>query len=47
MILNMGQILSIPFILAGIVLLILNIGKKRATITTGKIVVDGEEIRTD
>lgn len=47
MILNMGQILSIPFILTGIVLLILNIGKKRETISTDKIVVDGEEIRTE
>jgi phosphatidylglycerol---prolipoprotein diacylglyceryl transferase len=47
MILNMGQILSIPFILTGIVLLILNIGKKRETISSDKIVVDGEEIRTE
>ena len=46
MILNMGQILSIPFILAGIVILILNIGKKLEVITFDKIVVDGEEIRT-
>jgi prolipoprotein diacylglyceryltransferase len=28
MILNMGQILSIPFVLTGIVILILNTGKK-------------------
>ncbi len=42
MILNMGQILSIPFILIGIVILILNIGKKQKTISTDKIVVDGE-----
>lgn len=47
MILNMGQILSIPFILTGIVILILNIGKSRETISTDKIVVDGEEIRTE
>lgn len=47
MILNMGQILSIPFILTGIVILILNIGKKREPISTNKIVVDGAEIRTD
>jgi prolipoprotein diacylglyceryltransferase len=46
MILNMGQILSIPFILAGIVLLILNIGKKRETISTDNV-VHGEEIRTE
>lgn len=38
MILNMGQLLSIPFILTGIVILILNIGKKRETISTNKIV---------
>ncbi len=47
MILNMGQILSIPFILTGVVILILNIGKKRETISTDKIAVDGEEIRTE
>ncbi len=47
MILNMGQILSIPFILTGIVILILNMSKKRETISTDKIVVDGEEIRTE
>jgi phosphatidylglycerol---prolipoprotein diacylglyceryl transferase len=45
MILNMGQILSIPFILTGIVILILNLGKKREIISTGEIVVDGDEIR--
>jgi prolipoprotein diacylglyceryl transferase len=47
MILNMGQLLSIPFILTGIVILISNIGKTRKTISTDKIVVDGEEIRTE
>jgi phosphatidylglycerol:prolipoprotein diacylglycerol transferase len=47
MILNMGQILSIPFILTGIVILILTIGKKQETILTDKIVVDGEEIKTE
>ncbi len=47
MILNMGQILSIPFILIGLVLLILNTGKKREAASTDKIVVDGEEIRTE
>jgi prolipoprotein diacylglyceryl transferase len=46
MILNMGQVLSIPFILTGIVLLILNIGKKRETISADKIVVDELEIRS-
>jgi prolipoprotein diacylglyceryl transferase len=46
MILNMGQILSIPFILTGIVLLIFTIGKKRETVSTDKIVVGGEEIKT-
>ena len=43
MILNMGQLLSIPFILTGIVILISNIGKKRETIPTDQIVVDEEE----
>ena len=47
MILNMGQILSIPFILTGIVILILTIGKKQETILTDKIVVNAEEIRTE
>lgn len=47
MILNMGQILSIPFILAGIVLLILTIRKKRENVSTDKIVMEGEEIRTE
>jgi len=47
MILNMGQLLSIPFILTGILILILNIGKKRETISTDKVVVDVEEIRTE
>ncbi len=37
MILNMGQILSIPFILTGVVILILNSGKKRETISTEKL----------
>jgi prolipoprotein diacylglyceryltransferase len=45
MILNMGQILSLPFILAGVVMLILTVGKKRVTISTDKRVVGGEEIR--
>jgi phosphatidylglycerol---prolipoprotein diacylglyceryl transferase len=47
MILNMGQLLSIPFILAGIVLLIFTIGQKREAISTDKIAVDEEEIRTE
>jgi phosphatidylglycerol---prolipoprotein diacylglyceryl transferase len=42
LILNMGQLLSIPFILTGIVLLILAIGKKRETISTDNIIVDEE-----
>lgn len=45
--LNMGQILSIPFILTGIAMLILNINKKRETILADEIVTDGEEIRTE
>ncbi len=44
MILNMGQLLSIPFILTGIAILILNTGKKREPISTDKIVIDSEEI---
>lgn len=47
MILNMGQLLSIPFILTGIVILISNIGKKREIISTNKIAVDREEISTE
>jgi len=47
MILNMGQILSIPFILTGIVMLILNSGKKQKTISTDRIVVGGEEMKTE
>jgi prolipoprotein diacylglyceryl transferase len=43
MILNMGQILSIPFILTGIVMLILIAGKTRETISSSEIVVDGEK----
>lgn len=47
MILNMGQLLSVPFILVGIAILILNIGKKRDVILTEKIESDTEEIRTE
>ncbi len=47
MIFNMGQLLSIPFILTGIVILISNIGKKPETISTDQIVVDREEIKTE
>lgn len=47
MILNMGQLLSMPFILTGIGLLIFIISKKRETISADKIVVDGKEIRTE
>ena len=47
MILNMGQVLSIPFILTGIVILILTIGKKQETVLTSRIVVDAEEIKTE
>ena len=42
MILNMGQILSIPFILTGILLLVLNIGKQGKTIPIDKIMTDGK-----
>jgi prolipoprotein diacylglyceryl transferase len=47
MILNMGQLLSIPFILTGIVILMSNIGKKREIISTNKVAVDNEEISTE
>lgn len=47
LILNMGQLLSIPFILSGIVLLILIAGKEQETITTDSSMADQEEIRTD
>ncbi len=47
MILNMGQLLSIPFILIGIVMLILTTRKQQETISTGKIVVDSEEIKKE
>lgn len=45
MILNMGQLLSIPFILTGIVILISNIGKKRVAISADQIFVAEEEIK--
>lgn len=47
MILNMGQLLSIPFILTGVILLTLKVYKKRETFSTDNIVVDGEQIRTE
>lgn len=47
MILNMGQLLSIPFILTGIILLVFKVYKKQETVSTDKILVDGEEIRTE
>jgi prolipoprotein diacylglyceryl transferase len=47
MILNMGQVLSIPFILTGIVILILNIAGKKETIATNKIAFDGDDIKTE
>jgi phosphatidylglycerol:prolipoprotein diacylglycerol transferase len=45
MMLNMGQILSIPFILTGIVILAISIGKKREIILTDKIAIDGNEAK--
>jgi hypothetical protein len=39
----MGQLLNIPFILMGIVLVILNISKKLETISANKIVIEGGE----
>lgn len=47
LILNMGQLLSLPFILTGIVLLILNINKHRDTISNDMTVPDEEEIRIE
>jgi phosphatidylglycerol---prolipoprotein diacylglyceryl transferase len=44
MILNMGQLLSIPFILTGVVLLIFNVYRKRKRVSSDKIPVDGDEI---
>ena len=43
LILNMGQLLSIPFILAGVVLLVLTIGSKRDSISTNRLAIDREE----
>jgi phosphatidylglycerol---prolipoprotein diacylglyceryl transferase len=48
LILNMGQLLSIPFILTGIVMLILIITSTKAeTISTDKIAVEGDETTRD
>jgi prolipoprotein diacylglyceryl transferase len=47
MILNMGQLLSIPFILIGVVLLVLVVGKKREVISSESIVSGGEDTRTE
>jgi len=46
LILNMGQILSIPFVLTGIVILLFNIRKRRATVSTGTILDEGEQSKT-
>jgi prolipoprotein diacylglyceryltransferase len=43
----MGQLLSIPFILTGIVLFILTMGKRQSTISTDNAIVGGEEIRIE
>lgn len=47
MILNMGQVLSIPFILSGIVILILITGKKQDLMLPNEIVADTEDSRTE
>lgn len=47
MILNMGQLLSIPFILTGAAILIFNSGKKRETISNDKSVVDEKEVSAE
>src|SRR5258706_944877 len=42
LILDIGQILSIPFVLTGIVILLLNI-RKSATVSTGNILAEGDQ----
>lgn len=44
LILNMGQLLSIPFILAGIVILLLNLSKKREVISTDTMMTDSQKV---
>lgn len=46
MILNMGQLLSIPFMLTGITLLIFKVYKNRETVSTDQIEIEEEKIRT-
>lgn len=47
LILNMGQLLSLPFIFTGIVILVFTTRKKRAEIRSDQIVIEGEEIGTE
>jgi len=44
MILNMGQLLSIPFILTGVLLLIFKVYNNQGTVPADKISVDGDRI---
>jgi prolipoprotein diacylglyceryl transferase len=46
LILNMGQILSIPFVLAGIVILFLNNRKQKATVTRNGVLIEEKHIKT-
>ena len=46
LILNMGQVLSIPFVVTGIVILFLTIRKNGATVSTGTILAEGEQRKT-
>jgi phosphatidylglycerol:prolipoprotein diacylglycerol transferase len=45
MILNMGQLLSIPFILTGVILLIMTINKKREPLMADNSAIDGEDFK--
>ena len=47
LILNMGQILSIPFVLTGIVILLLNLGKERKTVNSENNLIDEEQIKSE
>jgi prolipoprotein diacylglyceryltransferase len=46
LLLNMGQLLSIPFVLTGIVNLLRTIRKDGATVSTGTILAEGEQRKT-
>jgi prolipoprotein diacylglyceryltransferase len=46
MILNMGQILSIPLVLTGIIILLFNNRKQKGTINRQRILIEEEQIKT-